>query len=96
MFEAKEMNDAKQVLESAMTGGELILLIPGLCWHKDTYERVVGVVKAHFAEHETLTLAELRDALGTSRKFALAVLEYFDRNRVTKKEGDLRRLWQGF
>lgn len=96
MFEAKEMNDAKQVLESAMTGGELILLVPGLCWHKETYERVVDVVKAHFEANETLTLAELRDALGTSRKFALAVLEYFDRNRITKKEGDFRRLWQGF
>ncbi len=96
MFETKEMADARQVLESAMTGGELILLVPGLCWHKEVYERVAGVVKAHFAEHETLTLAELRDALGTSRKFALAVLEYLDRNRVTKKEGDFRRLWQGF
>lgn len=91
-FEAKEMTDAKQVLESAATGGELILLSPGLYWHRDTYLRVCGVVKEHFASHETTTLAELRDMLGTSRKYTLAVLEYYDRNRITRKEGDVRYL----
>ena len=29
--------------------------------------------------------------LGTSRKYALAVLEYYDRNKMTKKDGDIRR-----
>ena len=46
--------------------------------------------------NETLTLAQFRDLLGTSRKYALAVLEYWDRNKITKKDGDLRRLAQGF
>ena len=96
MFEQKELPEAKQVLESAMTGGELILLVPGLCVHRESYERVCAVVQEHFRTHETLTLAELRDLLGTSRKYALAILEYYDRNRITKKEGDYRRLHLGF
>ena len=91
-FPQNEKVDAKQVLESLVTGGELVMLTPQICWHKDVYDRVCGVVKAHFAEHETLTLAELRDILSTSRKYTLAVLEYYDKNRITKKDGDLRRL----
>ena len=45
----------------------------------------------HFASQPELTLAQFRDMLGTSRKYALAVLEYYDKNKILKKEGDLRR-----
>lgn len=95
-FQLNEKADAKQVLDSVLTGGELVMLSPQICYHHDAYQRVCTAVQAHFAEHESITLAELRDALGTSRKYALAILEYLDRNRVTKKEGDYRRLDRGF
>ena len=91
-FQPNEKADAKQVLDSVLSGGELVMLSPQICYHKDAFQRVCGVVRNHFSEHETITLAELRDALGTSRKYALAILEYLDRFHVTKKEGDLRRL----
>ena len=91
-FPQNEKTDAKQVLESLVTGGDLVMLTPQICWYKATYQRVCDVVKAHFAEHETLTLAELRDLINSSRKYTLAVLEYYDKNRITKKDGDLRRL----
>lgn len=38
-----------------------------------------------------VTLADFRDALSTSRKFALAILEYWDRRGQTKKEGEARK-----
>ena len=91
-FSQNEKPDAKMVLESLVTGGELVMLTPQICWYKDTYARVCDVVKAHFAEHETLTLGELRDLINSSRKYTLAVLEYYDKNRITKKDGDFRRL----
>ncbi|MBA4370178.1 MAG: selenocysteine-specific translation elongation factor [Coriobacteriaceae bacterium] len=36
------------------------------------------------------TAAQLRDALGVSRKYAIPLLEYFDAQGVSKREGDLR------
>lgn len=36
--------------------------------------------------------AELRDAMGTSRKYAIPLLEYFDGKGITRREGDLRTL----
>lgn len=38
------------------------------------------------------TAAELRDALGTSRKYAIPLLEYFDACGITRREGDRRVL----
>ena len=37
------------------------------------------------------TLAQARDQLGISRKYALLLLEYWDRVRVTQKIGEGRR-----
>ena len=91
-FPQNEKTDAKQVLESLVTGGELVMLTPQICWYKDVYTRVCDVVKQHFEDHETITLGELRDLINSSRKYTLAVLEYYDKNRITKKDGDLRRL----
>ena len=38
------------------------------------------------------TMAQVRDALGTSRKYALPLMEYFDAMGLTLRDGDLRRL----
>lgn len=91
MFQLKEKDDCKQVLESLISSGQLVMLTPQLYYHYQTYQRVLEQTKAFFAEKEELTLAEFRDMLGTSRKYALAVLEYYDRNKMTKKDGDIRR-----
>jgi selenocysteine-specific elongation factor len=40
----------------------------------------------------TITMAELRDLLGTTRKYAVPLGEYLDRVGVTARDGDLRRL----
>lgn len=38
------------------------------------------------------TAAELKDAMGTSRKYAIPLLEYFDAQGITRREGDTRVL----
>ena len=91
MFLPKEKEDCKQVLESLISSGQLVMLTPQLYYHQQTFDRVLEQTRAFFAEKEELTLAEFRDMLGTSRKYALAVLEYYDRNKMTKKDGDIRR-----
>lgn len=96
MFPESERPEVMPVLESLCTSGELVMLTPQITWHRRTYDRVYEIARDHFASSETLTLAQFRDLLNTSRKYALAALEYFDKNRYTKKEGDLRRALLGF
>ncbi|MBQ3147690.1 MAG: SelB C-terminal domain-containing protein, partial [Oscillospiraceae bacterium] len=90
-FQPKEKEDCHRVLESLISGGELVMLSPQLVIHSSVYERILSVTKAWFAKHEILSLSEFRDLLDTSRKYALAMLEYYDRNKLTKKEGDVRK-----
>ena len=95
-FPANERPEARQVLESLITSGELILLTPQICLYRKDYDRILEAAKAHFKENDSLTLAQLRDMLNTSRKYAQALVEYFDKIHITKKDGDVHYLDQGF
>jgi selenocysteine-specific elongation factor len=47
-------------------------------------------LRAALASGHPISLAEYRDLLGTTRKYAQGLLEYFDRQRVTRRIGDRR------
>lgn len=91
LFDKKDRMECARVLESLLSTGELVLLAPELCVEKSVLDAVDARVKAWFETHDTLTLGEFRDALGTSRDHALLVLEYYDRRGILRREGDVRR-----
>ena len=55
-------------------------------------EEAEGIFRRLAEADGTVTLAQFRDGIGTSRKYAMALLEYWDVTGLTKKEGDARRL----
>ena len=95
-FPSNERQEARQVLESLITSGDLILLTPQICLYREDYLRVLDAAKQHFETNDSLTLAQLRDMMNTSRKYAQAIVEYFDKIHITKKDGDIHFLDQGF
>jgi selenocysteine-specific elongation factor len=54
-------------------------------------ERIVDYLKAN----GTMLAKDARDVLGTSRKYAVPLLEYFDAQGLTKRDGDVRTLKAG-
>lgn len=95
-FPSNERPEAKQVLESLITSGDLILLTPQICLYRKDYDRILDIARTHFETSDSLTLAQLRDLLNTSRKYSQAIIEYFDKIHITKKDGDVHYLDQGF
>ena len=55
-------------------------------------EQAKKTLAEHFASGGEGTVAALRDALGTTRKYIVPLLESFDQARITKRSGDVRRL----
>lgn len=66
-------------------GAEVVLL-------PDTYDAAVARIRDLIAREGQITAAQVRDAFGTSRKYALGVLEHLDEMGVTKRVGDARVL----
>ena len=56
------------------------------------YEDMLQTVISFIQKEETISVAQFRDLFNTSRKYALALLEYLDKNNVTIRVGDARKL----
>jgi len=78
---------------AAMVEQDLLVPVSAeVVYRRVDYDRILSALRAHFASHGTLTVAEFRDLFNTSRRYALAYLEHLDAIGVTKREGDVRRL----
>jgi len=72
--------------------GEIIPVSPEVAFRQKDYERMTTMVRNAVSKREQITAAEVRDLFGTSRKYALALLEHLDAIGVTIRDGDFRRL----
>jgi len=86
----KDKKVFKQVLDRLHAGENLILLTPQIFIHKDFFEQAKAIFTEEVTKNGEVTLAQFRDKLETSRKYAMALLEYFDRKKISKKIGDVR------
>ncbi|MBC3797598.1 selenocysteine-specific translation elongation factor [Acetobacterium tundrae] len=74
--------------------GTIIALDLKYCIHKDYYQKALDLMKDYLKENDEIALGIYRDILGVSRKYAVALLEEFDKKRITKKVGEARRLYK--
>jgi len=95
-FAKNEKRDFEQVFESMLANGELKMLSKQVYWLGMKYDEAIELIKAHFHKNDNLTLAQCRDILKTSRKYALAFLEHLDGKQVTRMSGDVRVPAKGF
>jgi len=58
----------------------------------DAYDKMTQKIIEHIKVHKQITVAEVRDLLQTSRKYALALMEYLDNQKITRRVGDGRVL----
>ena len=72
--------------------GRIVRLGDGLAVTREAYDAAVGHVRDGCAATGSYTLAELRDATGTSRRWAQALLERMDADGITRRVGDARVL----
>jgi selenocysteine-specific elongation factor len=75
--------------------GRAVRVSRSLHYHPDMIAEIRDRVVELADERGAITLAQLRDALGTSRKFAQALLEHLDAERVTIRRGEEHFLRQG-
>jgi selenocysteine-specific elongation factor len=67
----------------------------GVVFDPAVYREMVDRVADHLASHGQITIAEVRDLFGTSRKYAQALLEHLDATKVTRRAGDAHVLRAG-
>jgi selenocysteine-specific elongation factor len=88
MSELQRNGFARETIESAVRSGALVRIAPDLILTPAFVERAVDIVRE--AKDAGITVGDVRARLGTSRKYAVPLMEHLDRTGATRRSGDLR------
>lgn len=86
-----EVKAAQKIVEALVRQGRLVRVGEDLYYPPQRLDALIGRL-TEAMEAAPLTLAEARDLLGTSRRYAQALLEHMDSEGLTLRVGEARRL----
>ncbi len=93
LTEATQQTGASpEVVRALAQRGEIVRVSDDIAFTKDSYLRAVAMVREIISTGGSITVAQLRDRMGASRRPVLALLEHLDAERVTRRVGDARVL----
>jgi selenocysteine-specific elongation factor len=87
--------DARQagpVLRLLQDQGELTRIKDDMYYHAPALTGIRDAIVGFFADREEMSAPDFKELTGLSRKYLIPVLEYFDKEKLTVRVGDVRRL----
>jgi selenocysteine-specific elongation factor len=96
-FDPPSVSDAanrygRDALAICLDRGDLVRVSEDVAFASDAYRAMVARVTEFASQHGSITVAQARDLLSSSRKYMLALLGHMDQRRLTRRIGDARVL----
>ncbi len=88
-----ELIPEPDLLNILIEQGRVVKVSDSVVFSKATYDEMLAEITACIRDKGKISLGETRDMFGASRKYAQALLEYLDREKVTRRVGDDRVLY---
>ena len=85
-------DEVDEVFISLINSSYLVKLNEEVYLSKDAYELALVKLREYLISNNSISIGEYRDLLNTNRKVGLALLEYFDLLKITKRDKDIRVL----
>ena len=79
----------EEIIRVGVAAGEIVRVQDGIHYTATKFEEIVTKVRSQFAGRQ-FTASEFKEGMGTTRKFAIPLMEYLDSKAVTKRMGDKR------
>jgi selenocysteine-specific elongation factor len=83
---------AQKIVTLLLRDKVLVKISDELVFHRTALERLRGQMAQYKAKASKIDVAKFKELTGVSRKYAIPLLEYLDRERVTKRVGDAREI----
>ena len=83
-----ESGHARTLLQILLREGRLVRISDDLVLHQSALDRLLADLAS--IQGTKLSIPEFKARSGISRKYAIPLLEYLDRRKVTRREGDAR------
>jgi len=81
-----------EVVRALAQRGEIVRLSDDVAFTKEAFDAAVAMVREIISSTGSITVGQLRDRMGASRRPVLALLEHLDAQHVTRRVGDARVL----
>jgi len=81
---------AEKLLKMLVKENTLHKVTEDLIFHKSALSKLREILTRRKAQNNRLGVTDFKNLTGLSRKYAIPLLEYFDRERVTRRDGDER------
>ena len=78
------------ILKSAVHSQRLLNVAEDLYYTPKQMEEIISILKRFFQENQSISVVQFKELLNISRKYAVDLLEYFDRKNITIMEGNYR------
>ena len=88
----KNKSSVASLISLAETEGDLVKISSDYYLHRDVEHQLRVMLTAEIKANGGLTLSQIREQMGTTRKYAVPICEHLDRIGFTKRDGDLRVL----
>ncbi len=87
-----EKERAQKLVTLMLRDKVLIKVSDELVFHKSALDGLRKILATEKIKSPRIDVARFKDLTGVSRKYAIPLLEYLDRERVTRREGDVRAI----
>jgi selenocysteine-specific elongation factor len=88
-----ELRLSPELVDALLVQGPVVEVAAGLLYERETLEQIIAGIRADIQQHGPRTVAQIRDLLDASRKFTLALVNYTDEHKITRRVGDERVLY---
>jgi selenocysteine-specific elongation factor len=83
---------AQKIVTLLLRDKILIKVSDELVFHSSALQQLRRQITAYKAKSSKIDVANFKELTGVTRKYAIPLLEYLDRERVTKRVGDVREI----
>ncbi|HET6515001.1 MAG TPA: selenocysteine-specific translation elongation factor [Thermodesulfovibrionales bacterium] len=80
-----------EILKLMTSEGKLMRIHDSFYITAAVHAEMISLLRGFFSKQATMTVAEFRDILGTTRKYAVPFVEYLDSHKITLRVGDIRK-----
>ena len=85
-------NEFKTILDISINTDLIIKIESNIIFTMKTFLDIKQSIINHFSKTDTMSITDFKNIVNTSRKYAVPLLEYFDKIKITYRDGNNRKL----
>jgi selenocysteine-specific elongation factor len=88
-----DTNHVRKILQMLLDVGVITPIQPDMVFHRQALDELIKKLRAYADKHEperSIDVTSFKDLAGVSRKYAIPLLEFLDRERITRRHADRR------